>query len=239
MTSTKRLAPILSAFLFSAHTAHAGRPLSTDDAGTADTKTCQVETWFERAGSERAWVVAPACGVFPGVELGADYTLPNPRDVVNAGAGLALKWVPEFAKVETRLGEVAFGVKVSTGWVKPAHSGWSSAGDSALALATLKPHDDWTVHANLGVARDKTSDVSASLLNLALVWTPHDRALVFAEIQANNKRQPFGGTIKGLGGRWWMVRDRVGLDLTASREAGVAGATQWTLGIGWYGIGAK
>ena len=41
----------------------AGRPLATDDAVTADAKTCQIETWHERAGPDRAWVLAPACGV--------------------------------------------------------------------------------------------------------------------------------------------------------------------------------
>ena len=58
--------------------ANAGRPLASDDAGTADAGTCQVEVWAERSDRDRATVIAPACGIAKGVELGSDYTLPCP-----------------------------------------------------------------------------------------------------------------------------------------------------------------
>jgi hypothetical protein len=222
--------------LLNAAPAHAGRPLATDDAGTAEARTCQVESWLERAGSDRAWVLAPACGVVPGLEIGADYTAPHPRDVVRGAAGLALKWVPESWKVNTGAGELNFGIKLNHGWLRPASAGWQAAETGALLLATLKPGDAWTVHANLGTARDRIGSESAALLNLALVWTPSERALLFAESQANNKRSTFGGTVNTAGGRWWLVKDSFGIDLTASREAGVAGPTLWTFGFGWYGL---
>lgn len=66
-----RFAQVLSlAGLLVALSAHAGRPLMTDDAGVANRGTCQVETWAERQGPALRWVTAPACG-------------------------LVLKWVPE------------------------------------------------------------------------------------------------------------------------------------------------
>lgn len=71
---------------------------------------------------------------------------------------------------------------------------------------------------------------------MAIVWTLHEDIVLFAEDQANNRRSVFGRTLNNVGERWWVIRDRFGLDLTATREAGAAGRTAWTLGFGWYGL---
>jgi hypothetical protein len=217
-------------------TAHAGRPLSSDDASTADTGTCQLESWLERAGRERAWAIAPACGIAKGMEVGADYTLPHPRDTLRATGGLAFKWVPEGWLSTTSAGELNFGVKLNASMDHPTGAGWHRSETSVLALATLKPSDALAVHANLGAAHEHTSRTTATLLNLAIAWTPGEQALLFAETQANSKRTVFGGTVNTAGARWWLVPDRFGLDLSASRQAGAAIGTLWTLGLGWYGL---
>lgn len=224
-----------------AGSAQAGRPLSTDDAGTADAGTCQVETWHERAGSERALVLAPACGIVPGVELGLDSTWPTPRDVVRQEAGLAVKLLPPSWKLETGAGELNFGLKVSGSWLKPAASKWEGAEVTALALVSLKASEQVSVHFNAGATKDRASSTQATVLNLALVWSPSEHYLLFAEAQGNNKKDVFGGTVTTGGARWWLVKDKLGLDFTASREAGVAGAassTRYSVGLGWYGIGS-
>ena len=217
--------------------AFAGRPLLTDDAGVAERGTCQVESWSERQGPARAWVIAPACGVAAGVELGADYTVPRPRDEVRGEAGLALKWVPEAWKVESALGEVNWGLKLSGAWQQPAGASWQSTGNALMGLISWKVGESFTVHSNIGWARDRSSAQSASLFNAALVWTPSERLLLVAETQANSKRDVFGGTVVGLGARWWLVKDSLGLDLTTSRESVSGAKSVWTLGLGWYGIG--
>ncbi len=71
--------------------AQAGRPLASDDAGTAAVGTCQLESWVERGSGEHALVVAPACGIAQDIELGFDYTRPGSRDEVRGSGGLALK----------------------------------------------------------------------------------------------------------------------------------------------------
>ena len=215
----------------------AGRPLASDDAGAAEHGTCQVEGWVERARSDRASVVAPACGIAHGVELGFDYTLPSPRDTLRASAGVALKWVPEAAKVGTALGELNFGLKLGAAYDRLAGQGWQRAETGVLALATLQASDALAMHANLGLARETGGPTTATVLNLALVWTPNEHALLFVESQANDKRAVFGGTVSTVGARWWLVKDRLGLDLTAGREAGAGSGTVWSLGFGWYGIG--
>lgn len=216
--------------------AWAGRPLASDDAATADAGTCQVETWAERAGDERALVLAPACGVVEGLELGIDATRPQPRDTVSAAAGLALKWAPKSWRVETGAGPLNLGLKVATAFERPTGHGWHGAGHTLLALATLTPRDDIALHLNLGRAHDSASGSQASLLNLALSWAPSEQSQLFIETQANSRREVFGGTLTSLGGRWWLLPEKLGLDLTASRVAGASGPTLWTVGLGWYGI---
>lgn len=227
----------LMALMVVASAAHAGRPLATDDAATADAGSCQVESWVARAGSDRALVLAPACGVAAGLELDAEYALLHPRDVLRDAAGLALKWAPGGWRTLSPAGEVNFGLKLATVAERRAGAGWSGLQTGALALATLKPHDAWVVHANLGAARERQSGTTATLFNLAVTWTLQEHTLFFVETRTNNRRRLFAGTVNTAGGRWWLMTDRFGLDLTASREAGASGATLWTLGFGCYGIG--
>ncbi len=214
----------------------AGRPLASDDAGTADFRSCQIEVWGEKAGSDRATVFAPACGIAPGLELGADYAQLRPRDPVRAEAGRALKLAPESWKHELGGGELRWGLKLAGAWAHPVDAGWQAAGTTLLGLASLALGDQFALHLNLGPARDRASRTTATLTHLALVWTPTEPLLLFAETQTNNRRDTFGPTVNSLGARWWLVQDSLGLDFSASREAGSGASTRYTLGLGWYGL---
>jgi len=227
---------ILVSLLACSASSWAGRPLGSEDAGVADYGTCQIESWSERAGrGEHAFVAGAACGVWHGLELGIDYTRPHPRDEVRGESGIALKYVPESWKFETSAGALNFGLKLSQSFVRPTDRHWRGAETSGLILASLEPREGWTVHANIGAARDRESHDTAGLLNLALVWQPQEHFLLFAEAQANTRTQTFGGTVKTVGGRVWVIPEVLGIDLTASRESG-SGSTLWTIGFGWYGI---
>ncbi len=144
--------------------------------------------------------------------------------------------MPQAWRLGTPVGELNLGLKLSTAFERPAHASWRTVETAALALATLSASDTWTWHANLGTARERTSDTTAALLNLALVWAPRDDAQLFVETQANNRRETFGGTVNSAGGRWWLVKDRFGVDLTGSKEVGADSGTVWTVGFGWYGL---
>jgi hypothetical protein len=217
--------------------AQAGRPLATDDAGTTPVNSCQLESWLERTEGERALVLAPACGLVDGVELGADYSLPNPRDTVRGAAGLAVKWAPASWAWASPAGDVAFGLKAGIAFEdRVAPKGWKTTETSVLGLATWTPADGWTLNANLGLAHAHDSDRSAAVLNLAAAWAPTEQGLLFAELQTNDRSQVFGRSVTSVGGRWWLKPDAFGLDLTASREAGRGASTVWTVGFGWYGI---
>jgi hypothetical protein len=212
----------------------AGRPLSTDDAGTADAKSCQVESWVEKQDKESAWVISPACGLVDGIELGFEYVRPETRDEIKAEAGLALKWVPASWQTSTAWGDLNFGLKFATGHAKPVGSGWRPVERGALLLATLVPNDRWTVHGNVGGVYDRESRTTGTVLNVATTYTPSNEWLVFGEVQANNKHDVFGKTVTSSGVRYWLVGDQLGVDVTASHQQGVP--TLWTVGFGWYGL---
>jgi len=216
--------------------AFAGRPLATDDAGVADTGKCQIEAWFERARGEHALAAAPACGVAAGWELGAEVTRDRAQGQTTHTIGLAAKWVPAAFKFASRLGTLNIGLKVAAGRAKAPGTGWRASEHIALALASLEATPTLAMHLNLGATRDAALHANATLLNAALVWSAGERALLFAEAQGNDRSAVFGGFIRTAGARWWLVKDTLGLDLTASRQAGSSSGTRWGIGFGWYGL---
>lgn len=219
-----------------AQAAFAGRPLASDDAGTAALRTCQVEAWLARSAGDRAWTLAPACGIADGIELGADFSLIDPRTPLRQTGGLSLKWAPDALSFKTAAGALALGVKLGTAFEQPAGAGWRRGTHGALALASWAPRPSWVLHANVGPERDRASGQTSTLVNLALVWAPGARGLVFAEAQASDRPLLFGNALRSAGARWWLVPERLGVDISASRSVG-ASSTLWTLGLGWYGLG--
>jgi hypothetical protein len=215
--------------------ADAGRPLATDDAATADVGTCQLESYVERGDGARAWVLAPACGVAKGLEVGVELVRFSPRDVISSGAAVAFKYAPENWKTSTAAGPVTMGLKAGASFLRVTGSGWEGSEVGVLGLATLTPNGDVAVHANVGFTRERITSKSALIYNLAGTWAPAEPWLVFAEAQANSRSEIFGKTVFSYGGRWWAVKDKVGIDLTRSTQSG--GGSSWSIGFGWYGIG--
>ena len=77
--------------------------------------------------------------------------------------------MPEDWRIGTPAGELNFGLKLSAAFEHPVGASLRGTETGALLLATLEADDSWTVHANLGAARDHSSATTAMLLNLALV----------------------------------------------------------------------
>jgi hypothetical protein len=225
---------LLCALLLTALPAFAGRPLGTDDAGTVGDKQCQLEAWQEKSHDTRGWVVSPACGLGE-FELGLEASTTRlPEAQREQAQTLALKWGPEALK----FGPLGFGAKLSTGRSKVSPAGdeeWEGfrpVENSALLLASWKIQDGLNLHANLGSARDRVEKKNARLANLAIAWDAHERVMLFAELQ-NQQR---AGTTQATGLRLWAVPEKFGIDLTAARVAGVKDSKSFTIGFGWYGF---
>lgn len=217
-------------------TAHAARPLATDDAGVAASGSCQIEAWVEQAPGERAEVLAGACGVAEGLELGVEATRTRPRGDKVADATIGLKWAPEALVFDTGLGRLRLGAKAGLATTQPVAGGWKLSGAAAAALASLEWNSELGMHFNVGPQHDRESGRVSTLLHMAATWTPCQSALLFAELALNDHRASDGGAIRTAGARWWLVHEKLGIDLSASRTVGSA-ATVWSLGFGWYGLG--
>lgn len=229
--------PLVGALLACiAASATAGRPLATDDAATADAERCQVEAWLARGQDDRTYVLAGACGVAQGIEVGVEATRTSPRQGAAVDAGLALKWAPAAATFDTALGELRLGAKAAPVATRPSSGDWDLSGFGVLALASLALGPAAAVHLNLGPQRDLEAHRTFTRLNAAVTWVPVDAALLFGEVQAADSRALGGPVVRTAGARWWLAKDTFGVDLTASRTAG-SNDTQWSIGFGWYGFG--
>jgi hypothetical protein len=216
--------------------ANAGRPLATDDASTSGDGNCQIEAWRERNPQLRSFVFAPACGVSVSSEVGAEYVRANIDGEPIRLAGLAWKWVPEQARIPMADSALQMGLKLASGWAKDQQHGWNTNTTDVLLLASLPLSDALTTHANIGYQRDKSLNAGATLINIALIGSVNERFILFAETKWNSRRELFGGRIYSAGGRWWLIKDTIGLDFTASRTSGTQAATIWGVGFGWYGL---
>jgi hypothetical protein len=209
--------------------AWAGRPLSTEDAGTNSQAQCQVEAWADSGADGRQTHLAPACGLIDGLELGLELVKASPSDELSQGRSIALKWAPDWLEWHGW----RFGAKVSSGHEKaPDDTKWRQASIAALGIASYVISPQWTVHLNMGRERDKLQGVSSTTYGTALVWVPHERWMFFGEVTGDNKTP----AVQSLGLRWWALPDQLGLDLTTSRTNATPDSQSWGVGIGWYGI---
>lgn len=212
----------------------AGRPLGTDDAGTVGNQQCQLEAWRETAKETHGWTISPACGLGE-FELGLEASATRlPEAQTEQAQSLALKWGPQ----ALQFGPLSFGAKLWTGRSKTSPAGeeeWQGyrpVENGALLLGSWEIGEGLNLHANLGSARDRVDKKNARLANLALTWDAHERVMLFAELQ-NQQR---AGTTQATGLRIWAIPEKLGIDFTAARVAGVQDSRSFTLGFGWYGI---
>ena len=209
--------------------AHAGRPLATEDAGTNSQGQCQLEAWMDKSSGVRHGHLAPACGLLDGLELGLDLDAPSPASVAPRGLTVALKWAPEWLTWHGW----RFGAKLSTNSEKaPGETDRHQADLSARAIATYQIDDQWTVHLNLGHARDKLTPQTATSYGGALAYAVNDRLQLFAEWTGDNKTP----ATRGAGARWWLIPEKLGLDLTYSQGNATPDSKTWGIGLGWYGL---
>jgi hypothetical protein len=211
--------------------AQAARPLATDDAAVNAAAVCQIESWVDRSDGGHATVLAPACGLTDTLELDLEFVRGSPRSAIAQERTIALKW----ADPDVKLGDWRFGAKL--GFTQSREPGASSWGDASrpllLGLASLSLGEHAAVHLNLGHERRPAERTTAATYGAAFAWTPIEPVLLFAEWNGDNRSAP----LRTVGGRWWLLQDTLGLDLTWTRQAATPGSTVVGVGLCWYGIG--
>ncbi len=209
--------------------AHAVRPQVTEDAGVNHPGTCQFEVWQDHARDGHHVHQAPVCGVLPDLELGAEVVHSIPSKQHLEARAVSLKWVPDWAQWQ----DWQFGLKggaLSQKLLGTPH--WHAINWSAMLLATRELSHQWTLHVNLGHIHDIDQHATVTNVNASLNWRPHPRWLIFAEVLGDTRT----ALQKSAGLRWWLLQDRVAVDVTAARNGAHARTSVWGIGLGWYAI---
>lgn len=227
-----RAARWLALAMLASGSAHAGRPLATDDTSVAPGGECQVEAWNEREDDLRSVVVAPACGITDELEFDTGFSRVQGGGRSLGAFAVGLKWVPAAAVWDSPLGEVRAGLLGGASWARALDGGWR--GDNAVlaGLGSLQFAPEWTIYANAIVARGLNPQRWIPAARAALAWQADERLLLFVEGLWARESKPVGNA--GL--RIWALPEVLGLDFVVTRSGS---DTVFGVGFGWYGIFGK
>jgi len=209
--------------------AHAGRPLTTDDAAIVDAKHCQVEAWIDRGkDSTTGWFV-PACnfGLDTELQLG----------VARTRSGGEARFSEAYFQAKTLLREMTdaepWGVGLVVGVTKrplnETHRGWQNP-YVLVPFTQLICNTPLTFHANVGWARDREARRDLTVWGAGLEAQVGSHLTLLTEAYGRNSEKPF----VRIGGRWNAIKDRLDVDLTwVSRPGGSSNERFVSLGVTW------
>ena len=210
-------------------TAQAARPLTVDDTGVNEVGTCQLEAWRDHEHGSRHVHAAPTCGVLPGLELNLEVVRSSPASEHAQGRFLGFRWIPEAAQ----WAGWQFGLR--GGWLQekpPAEKGWQSGNWSAAVMASRPLSDSVTLLLNVGHTHLTDQQQTLTTHGLALMWNVSQRWMLYAEVLGDTRHT----VQKGMGVRFWVIPEVLGLDLTGMRTDSRPDSRVWGVGFGWYGI---
>lgn len=211
------------------HMALAARPLSTEDASTTGDKHYQFEGWQDHAQGSHASNLAAAVG-WATLELGAGFTQTNaPAGQAIRGRSIYLKWAQQAREEQVfRMGLKAWHQR-SRDSLAPENGAARSTGGASILTWNITP--ELATHFNLGMVYNNQDRRYERITNAAIAWTPIPSIQIFAEAL----HQRYSPTTQAVGVRFWAIQDKLGLDLTGSRQAGVKDSAGVGFGLGWYG----
>lgn len=224
-----------SALALALGSAHAGRPLQTDDAGVLDRGACEVEAAAERVRLEgeraRGTSLALGCGAGSGVQLGLGVSRVSAGGARETGAEFGGKWALWRGSGAEDAPALALGWGVAG--ARDAAGTWRHVATDLVLLASVPLQSGWTLHANLGHARDETQPGQRSTTwGLALEhagWALPGGVGVapMAEVFGDDRERPWWN----VGLRLTLLPDRLWADVAVARQQQSGGARAVGLGL--------
>lgn len=227
-----RLAPVrlAAAIALLPVLAHAGRPLSTEDATTREDGTCQVEAWADRTrANTTALFAVPACAL-AGVEFQAG--------LVRERADGRTRTASEFVQAKhafRSIDEGDWGAGVVLGVARfpqrETKAGWGDAFATAIVSVGLAQDRETRplLHLNLGTARIGDEGRSLTTWGVAIEKPVAGRLTVVAEAFGENRDRAF----LRAGGRYSLL-EGLNADLTyVTRAGGPREERFWSIGVQW------
>lgn len=226
LTQQPRLHVLALGLLLAAPDAPAGRPLTVDDATIADAGNCQLETWHEAGGGQRANWAMPACNFTGNLELGLGLqTLHTSQDASERTShAMALQ------------GKTMLRPLTDDGWgaaLVLAHQGGAQAASSINLPVSLAWHgQDTLLHANLGANR---AHGAATAATWGLALEQQLGAATVVSLERYGQQSARSSTQLGL--RHEVLPGRLQLDASWGRHSGHSGQQDhlWSLGLVWTG----
>ena len=222
----RSLATVLALGIAAPATAHAARPMVTDDARIVDGKACQLETWIKDNRDSKEYWALPACNPTGNLEItigGARTSedgFDGPTDEVIQGKTL-------FRSMD----KGGPGVGLAVGTVRhpnrEAKTGWP--GDPyAYVPISMQLSEAWVTHVNLGAARHTDEGRTVATWGWGHELQLRPELLLIPEIFHSDPGRPS----YQVGLRYWIVKDALQVDATyGNRLVSDTSARWFSLGL--------
>lgn len=226
---TKTCLPLCLGFalLALAGTAHAGRPLATEDADFLSRGQCEAEGFIGRASASgepatRGWTLQGSCGIGMSTQLALAASRSRSDGITGSGLLFGGK-----TGLLPREGD-ALGLTLAWGLFGEKPQGGSMAHELSYLnlVATRELSPGWTGHANLGWLRSESADASSTTWNLAIERSLGNGIELMGEVYGDDRSDEW----LGLGARW-AASDRLSLNASWATQNDSPRIRLWTLGF--------
>lgn len=213
--------------------AHAARPLLTDDARVVDSGGCQIETWVQHsATSPERWVL-PACSGGPGTEwtVGSQW-LDQQHPAANAALLVQHKRIQKAVSAQDWGWAMTLGATVSSG---SPHLPSQRSAYLNVPLTYVSADERTLLHWNVGALKldqglsTSTRGPGALQFTASMAiehqWAARWWGIAESSWPGRNRHQ------LQLGVRFWLVPDQLQIDTTVGRTQ--PGALLGSVGLRW------
>jgi len=205
--------------------AYAGRPLDTEDATLLDEGWCQLESWVFGSSSTRRYWLVPACNPFGNLELQVGYAREQPDDAPGHN-----DYLLQAKTLLKPLEANGWGIGLAGAAARFGGSADRTWGYTALFIASRSLADDRVrLHGNAGALYTQRTRRTSGLWGIAGELDVTDRVTVLGEVVGVSGE----GRLAQVGGRVWLVPERVSLDGTVGRSD-FSGSTETIFTFGIY-----
>ena len=210
-----------------AGTAHAGRPLATEDADVLGRSQCEAEGFYGRQSASgspdaRGWTLQGACGIGGNTQVALAYSRARSAGVTGEGLLLGGK-----TGLITRSGD-GLGLTLAWGLTGAKVGGGSFEHELTYLnlVATREIAPSWTGHANLGWVRSESADANSTTWNLAIEKSLGNGVDLMGEVYGDDRSDEW----LGLGVRW-AASDKLSLNASYATQNDSPRVRLWTIGF--------
>lgn len=213
-----RLLAALLLLLAITATAHAARPMITDDARLTDGGACQVESWVHLHGSQHELWALPACNPGGNFELTFGGALAWADGHQESGA-LVIQGKTLLKPLESN----GYGIGFAAGYATQPGSAHTGNPYFYVPVSFSLADDHVVIHTNLGYTRERENQENRLTWGLGSEVQLTPRAWLIAESYGQDKGNPFFQ----MGVRYWIVPGHVQVDTTYGSRFGAISDQHW------------